>query len=78
MKELERVIWKVAMTAAGMVAMLAGMNGMTAWTGARSVAARSAQAEHAATIEQDEARQKDLDAYMQSLHDRETERRKEQ
>lgn len=75
MKELERVIWKIAITAAGMVAMLAGMNGMTAWTEAKSAAARSAQAEHAAAREQDEARQKDLDAYMQSLHDRETARR---
>jgi type II secretory pathway component PulL len=78
MKELERVIWKVAITAAGMVAVLAGVNGMTAWTEAKSAAVRSAQAEQAAAKEQEEARQKDLNAYMQSLHDRETERRKEQ
>ncbi|MEO1828342.1 MAG: hypothetical protein ABGX82_05905 [Pseudomonas sp.] len=75
MKELERVIWKIAITAAGMVAVLAGVNGMTAWTEAKSAAARSAQAEHDSAREQDEARQKDLDAYMQSLHDRETIRR---
>ena len=78
MKEIERVIWKVAITAAGMVAVLAGVNGMTAWTEAKSAAVRSAQAEQAAAKEQEEARQKDLNAYMQSLHDRETERRKEQ
>ena len=63
MKELERVIWKVAITAAGMVAVLAGVNGMTAWTEAKSAAVRSAQAEQAAAKEQEEARQKDLNAW---------------
>lgn len=78
MNELERIIWKVAMGAAGIVTVLASVNGMKSWTEEKSAEVRSEQANKTAAYEQEDAKQKDLDSYIQSLHERETARRNKQ
>lgn len=75
MGEIERVIWKVTITGIGIVAMLGIMKGMTNWTEQRSAEAKAETAKQQAIWQEKEEQEKDVENYIQSLHERETERR---
>lgn len=77
MGELERVIWKIVTTGIGIVAMMLMMKGLTSWTEERSAEAKAIEDQATATKRERADQEKDVEDYIQSLHDRETERRRD-